>query len=140
MDKVKDLMDKGLHNKASYKLAEYFGLKYKILGYEYKVHFANETKQRYVFKIQLKRNGKQYTFEFGQSISEGGSEPTLYSVLTCLQKYDVGSYGDFCSNFGHDYESETSKKIYRAVLKEYNNMLRLFTAEELETINELINL
>ena len=139
LDKVEHLMDKGLYNKATYKLADYFGLKYKVLGCEYKVHFANDTRQRYVFKIQLKRNGKQYTFEFGQSIAEGNSEPTLYSVLTCLQKYDVGSYGDFCSNFGHKYESETSKKIYRAVLKEYNNMLRLFTAEELEIINELIN-
>lgn len=139
LGRIKYLKDAGLHTKSAHKLAEYFGLKYKVLGCEYKVHFVNDTRQRYVFKIQLKRNGKQYTFEFGQSIAEGNAEPTLHCVLECLQKYDVGSYGDFCSEFGHDYESETSKKIYRAVLKEYNNMLRLFTAEELETINELIN-
>jgi len=65
-------------------------------------------------------------------------EPALYSVLACLQKYDVGSFEDFCSDFGYDEDSRTAEKTYKAVLKEWEAMERLFNNEELELL-QLIN-
>jgi len=59
--------------------------------------------------------------------------PTLYDVLSCLQKYDVGSFEDFCNDFGYTNEREHGK-IYNAVCKEYDKMCSLFNDEELEVL------
>jgi hypothetical protein len=81
--------------------AEKFGLKMNITNVCYRKHFPNNTEnRRYVFTIRLKRNGKQYTFNFEQSIAQRNNEPKLYDVLTCLQKYDVGSLKNFYSDLG----------------------------------------
>lgn len=64
-------------------------------------------------------------------------KPTLYDVLSCLQKYDVGSFEDFCSEFGYDEDSRSAEKIYKAVVKEFEAMERLFTNEELEILAEI---
>lgn len=102
-----------------------------------------EKQKRSVFKLRLKRNGKQYTFEFGQAIKAGNCDPDLYSVLACLQKYDVGNFEDFCSKFGYDMHDENTgrtnkqtERIYKAVCKEYAAVERLFgdCMEELQEI------
>lgn len=64
--------------------------------------------------------------------------PDLYDVLACLQKYEVGTFEDFCDNFGYDSDSRTAEKTYKAVLKEWKAMERLFNNEELELL-QLIN-
>ena len=108
-----------------------------INGYEYKKHFADDTQCRYVFNCTLKYNGKRYTFNFGQSIAQGSNEPTMYDVLTCLEKYEVGTFDEFCGNFGYDNDSIKAHRIYKAVAKEYKNMLRVFGADILEQMQEI---
>ena len=60
--------------------------------------------------------------------------PTLYDVLACLQKYDIGTFEDFCSEFGCDTDSRKAKKTYKAVVKEYNKICSLFSNDELEVL------
>ncbi len=60
--------------------------------------------------------------------------PTLYDVLTCLQKYEVGTFENFCDDFGYDTDSRTAKKTYKAVVKEYDKMCSLFSNDELEVL------
>jgi hypothetical protein len=113
-------------------------VKFDIIGKpKYKKHFTGDKEQRYVFTCRLRRNGKQYTFLFGQSIAAGAKEPRLYDVLACLQKYDVGSFEDFCGEFGYNDDSRTAERIYKAVCKEYDGVNRLFSdcIEELQEIN-----
>ena len=113
------------------------GIELVINGYDYKKHFANDKEERYVFNCTLKHKGRRYTFNFGQSISEDCKEPTMYDILTCLEKYEVGTFDDFCSNFGYDNDSIKAHKTYKAVSKEYKNMLRVFGAELLEQMQEI---
>jgi hypothetical protein len=108
-----------------------------ILDSEFKKHFEDDTKERYVFKCKLKRGRKSFTFNFGQSIFNGSQEPTIYDVLTCLQKYDVGTFENFCDEFGYTNDSRKAEKIYKAVIKEFNSMGRLFTPDELDLLNEI---
>jgi len=61
-------------------------------------------------------------------------KPSSYDVLACLQKYEVGTFEDFCSNFGYEEDSRKSENIYKAVLKEYDNLCKLFSDEELEVM------
>lgn len=116
--------------------AKKYGVTLTVLDSEYKKHFVGDKTPRTVFKLRLSRKGKTYTFEFGQSIAAGGEEPTMYDVLSCLQKYDVGSFRNFCSDFGYNEDSRTAERIYKAVCKEYEAVNRLFSdcIEELAEI------
>jgi hypothetical protein len=135
---IENLIDNSQYNKAVNILAEKFNIKLKIIDSTYKCMQWDKNQPRYVFKLQLLRGRKSYTFEFGQSIMKGNEEPTLYDVLTCLQKYDVGTFEDFCGMFGYDNDSRTAEKTYKAVVKEFKAMERLFDSEELEVL-QLIN-
>ena len=93
--------------------------------------YTNESKQ-YLSANKLKLNA----FDFSTKIDSihYPTAPTLYEVLTCLQKYEVGTFEDFCGDFGYDNDSRSAFKIHKAVVKEYEAMQRLFTNEELEVL------
>lgn len=63
--------------------------------------------------------------------------PSEYDVLACLEKYDVGTFEDFCSEFGYDEDSRTAEQIYIAVIKEYKDLTRIFTEEQMEELSEI---
>lgn len=130
------------YQKQALEFSKETGTKMTFIGQpEYKKHFSSDKEPRYVFKIRLTRNGKQYTFNFGQSLKDGAKQPTLYDVLTCLTKYDVGDYENFCSDFGYDTYNEDgynkdNYKTWKAVCKEFEAVERLFSdvIEELQEI------
>lgn len=93
---------------------------------EYKKHFLGDKECRYVFKCRLKRKGKTYTFNFGQSIIAGREKPDMYDILSCLTKCDPGSLENFCSEFGYDTDSIKANITYTAVCREWNGVQRLF--------------
>lgn len=66
-----------------------------------------------------------------------GVEPTAYDILACLEKYEVGTFEDFCDNFGYDLDSRSAKKTYKAVLKEYKNVCKIWNESELEQLQEI---
>ena len=66
-----------------------------------------------------------------------GTTPTAYDVLVCLTKYDVGTFEDFCSEFGYDTDSRSAKKTYKAVLKEYGNVCKIWNDSEIELMQEI---
>lgn len=63
--------------------------------------------------------------------------PNEYSILCCLQKSDVGTFEDFCSEFGYDEDSKKAEKTHKAVCKEYDNVCKLFTDAEIEMLQEI---
>lgn len=115
--------------------AKKFGVKFTVFHNEteYRPYFSDDKESRYVFKCRLSRDRHSYAFSFGQSIAEGCTPPDLYSVLACLQKYNIGTFEDFCSELGYEsYNNEytgynkKSMKIYKACLREYKAVCRLF--------------
>ena len=63
--------------------------------------------------------------------------PNEYDVLACLEKYDVGTFEDFCSEFGYDEDSRTAERIYIAVIKEYKDLTRISTEKQMEELSEI---
>lgn len=69
------------------------------------------------------------------------ARPTEYDILSCLQKYDVGTMDDFMTDFG--YEIKNSKDLtdfittYNAVLKEWQDVSRCFTPDQIEKMQEI---
>lgn len=125
------------YTKQAVELAKKLNIKLYVKGVNYGKHFLEDKQNRYIFTMKLQRGKKSYTFKFGQSIAAGCEEPTMYDVLACFQKYDVGSFDDFCSNFGYNEDSITAHKTYKAVCKEYAAIQRLFSVEELEQLQEI---
>lgn len=134
-EQIENLIDNSQYTKAVNLVAKVFNIKLNVVSSRYGFMKWDNKNQRHIFKVQLKRGRKSYTFEFGQSIANGVQEPTLYDVLTCLQKYDVGSFEDFCGEFGYDEDSRTAERTYKAVVKEFEAMERLFNSDELEVLS-----
>lgn len=94
----------------------------------------NDWNFRNIYKVVIRRRGKQYTYKFYDSVSHTNKniKPSEYDVLSCLTKYDVGSFEEFCSEYGYEIYNDygrtnlTSKKVYNAVVKEYENVERIF--------------
>ena len=67
--------------------------------------------------------------------------PTEYDILACLQKYDVGDIEDFIDEFGYEIKKKGDLKrimnTYDAVVKEYNDIRRCFTEEQIEAMQEI---
>ena len=103
------------------------------------LYFLGDTHSRDIYKIGLKRYGKWHYFKFGQSLqnSNGKTPPNAYDILACLTKYDVGSFEDFCSEFGYDTDSRTAEKTYKTVLKEYKMVAELWNDAEIKKLSEI---
>lgn len=63
--------------------------------------------------------------------------PTAYSLLACLQKSDVGTFKDFCSDFGYSDDSIKALETYRAVQEEFEKVRRFFAASELGRLQDI---
>tara|TARA_R110000868_G_scaffold379828_1_gene645771 strand:- start:1031 stop:1801 length:771 start_codon:yes stop_codon:yes gene_type:complete len=106
----------------------------------YKTHdfyFDGDKQTRDIYTIVLKNKLHRYRFTFGQSIAKSNVPPSVYDVLACLTKYDIGNFENFCSDFGYNTDSRTAYKTYKAVLKEWKNIERLFTNDQLELLQEI---
>lgn len=100
-------------------------------------HWEDDKEDRDIYEITLQRRQRKYTFNFGQSIAHSGEWPTAYDVLACIQKYEVGTFENFCSEFGYDEDSRKAEKIYNAVKDEYQNIAMLWNENELEQLREI---
>ena len=120
------------------------------------LYFPGDKDKRDIYKITLSRGSRSCSFEFGQSISNSGKyerswlnglskrtikkaiKPNSYDVLTCIQKSDIGSFENFCSEFGYDTDSKKAEKTYLAVCDEYKNLCTLYSDAELELMAEIL--
>lgn len=101
-----------------------------VFPYEW---FLNEIEQKLIQKAtELKERN------FGEGVqSEKIKHPNAYDVLTCLQKYEVGTFENFCADFGYDEDSRKAYKVYESVVVEWENIEKLFTIEQLEQLKEI---
>lgn len=109
---------------------------------EYGTYFDDDEEERDIYNVTLKRGDKSYTFTFGQSINDSGNKkPTPYDILACLTTYEVGTFDDFCSEFGYNEkplsEYPKVKKIYDKVCSEVKNLNILYSEKELEQLQEI---
>lgn len=81
---------------------------------------------------------KRYRMPFSSLMqAKKNAVPSVYDVLACLTKSDPGTFEDFCADFGYDEDSRTAERIYFAVQKEYAQLAKLFTPEQMEELAEI---
>ena len=117
-------------------------------------HFNDDKVKRDIYKVTFERGNRSFKVMFGQSINESLTPeyreliknnkqqllkryPLAYDVLVCLQKYDVGTFKDFCSDFDYNDDSIKAHKTYKAVCDEYKNVCSLWSEAELEMLQEI---
>jgi len=133
---------------------------------KYDKHFPDDTGDRDIYRITLQHDQRKYVFKFGQSIRCSGkywllgdyrrgvaqkpkfpiSEwdknkdfaiPTAYDVLVCVQKYNPGTFENFCSDFGYDTDSRKAESVYKVVKDEYQNIAMLYNENEIALLQEI---
>jgi predicted urease superfamily metal-dependent hydrolase len=125
------------YNKQAEDFLKATGTTFKSIYKSHDYYFPEDKETRDIYRITLKNSKHKYSFNFGQSIANTGIHPTPYSVLACLQKYEPGTFENFCSDYGYDVDSRKAYKTYKAVMKEFKNIELLFTAEEIEQLQEI---
>lgn len=114
------------HEKKAMDFLTATGTKFRTEYVKHGKYFDNDTNPRDIYKVTLEREGNKWSFTFGQSLENTGKKPTPYSVLACLTKYDVGSFSDFCSEFGYSTESRKAYRMYQKVNDEYERVVTMF--------------
>jgi hypothetical protein len=107
-------------------------------------HFIGEKESRDIWRVKIKNKLWSFSFDFGQSISNVGKQPSAYDILACLTKNDPEDFHWFCSNFGYNQydentgkENRTAKRIYNSVCKEWANVSKLFSEDQIEQLQEI---
>lgn len=120
------------------KFMEETGTTLKTEWLDYAPFFDGYKESRHIFRCTLKRKGKSFRFKFGQSIIADAEEPKPYDVLTCLTKRDPESFENFCFEYGYSDDSIKAHKIYKAVVREWRGVERIFgdVLEKLQGIQQ----
>ena len=120
------------------------GIAFKYLGKMQPI-FGGVARNAFQCVISTPRGNMQVTF-FDSLYNThkrpyGKYEPSAYDVISCLQKYDVGGMQDFFAEFYGKIESVEEMtqflNTYNACQKEYADICRIFTAEQIEEMRTI---
>ena len=102
------------------------------------------------FKIKFERGRRSFIVDFYDSVINTEKYkpeangffpmrgyPSAYDIIACLQKYDCGTFENFCAEYGYNEDSRKAEEIYNACKEEFSNLQRLFTDEEIEELQEI---
>jgi len=109
------------------------------------------------YKLKNEHTGQQYTYRWDTTIPLKQVEkeakktmgnlqgieivepkaPTAYDVLAGLTCNEVGTFQQFCDDFGYDGDSIKAEKTYKAVLDEWSNVQRIWSESEIEKLQEI---
>ncbi len=89
------------------------------------------------YKCTLFNDGRQMVVFFSKGSGHKGAEPTLDEVLECLASdcAQLGSFEDWCSDFGFDSDSRKAERTYNAIVKQEAALRRLL-GDEFDSVLE----
>lgn len=100
--------------------------------------------KRYAYKCRLYNGRKSYGFTFYDSVRnyKKNEEPTEYDILACLNGYDVGTFDEFCNEYGYfpitDSKSyKEAQETYKACKREYEGLKRILTPEQIDELQAI---
>jgi len=73
--------------------------------------------------------------------NENFAAPTAYDFFSCVQKYNPGTFDEFCSEMGYDEEPLSSyhrvAKIYEAAKNEWQAIESMYSDDEITLMQEI---
>lgn len=114
------------YNKQAQDFLNNNAIKLKITFLKNDKYFNDDSAYRDIYKFKISRNRNSYTGTFGQSLIDMGKTPSEYDILSCLALDNpCDSFEDFCSNYGYDTDSRKAERTYKAVVKQYEGLVRV---------------
>lgn len=111
----------------------------KFSGY-FKNKLWNDTAERAKYNVTITTPLGKIYLPFWDSIcntrklkSGASVSPTAYDVLAVVEKYNPGTYKDFCEEFMFENSTHT-REVYRLVKRQYEKLTRVFTDEEMDML------
>ena len=84
---------------------------------------------------------EDYFFDSRHNTINNIKPVSAYSILACLEKYDVGTIDDFVREFGYEVhcwnDVKRIEETYKAVTEQYNTLCNIFTPEQMEQLREI---
>ena len=71
------------------------------------------------------------------SQAKQNAEVTAYDILSCLEKYEIGTFEEFCAECGYSNDSIRAYKTFIACDEQYKKLKRLFTEEQMKELCEI---
>lgn len=102
-----------------------------------KLTLAEYAKKRFKCQYEFLTYADQAKASKELKEKQAAAVPTVYKILAGMTKYDPGIFDEFCSEFGYDEDSKTTDRIYIAAIKEYKQLERLFTPEQMEQLQAI---
>lgn len=101
-----------------------------------------DDKYRDVYSVTISRGRKRYKTLFGQSVAMSGIEaPSAYDILATLEKYDVGSFDDFCNEYDYNAfplsEYPRIYKVWEECTKQYEALADIYNENEMNVLREI---
>src|SRR6516225_4809646 len=86
--------------------------------------------QHHLYRVTLKRKGRQWTLDFRQGIGHT-SDPTTYDVLNCILSDASGilnctGFADWADDYGYNPSSSKARETYDACRKQTDRAWRFF--------------
>ena len=108
-----------------------------FIGKQMPKYWNTNNEYHNTYKVILKRNGKQFTYYFYDSIHNTRNNicPDEYDVTACLEKYDL-DFDYFCSLCNYNENDKKAEKHYNAVLREIEGVKRIF-GDVMEELREI---
>lgn len=72
-----------------------------------------------------------------RDIRQDKTPPSNYDILSCIEKNNPGTFEDFCDNYDCNTDSRKDMDLYFKVQKEWSNISRLFTDDELMELQKI---
>ena len=132
---IENLVNEGNYMEAVNVLKKVFKFSVNIVFKHKGHHFVNDKDFRNIYRVAIKTQNGLFSYDFVYRVAintVNGIKPTEFDVLSCLSWFDIGSFEDFCSEYG--YESEDAQRVYNAVTNETENLERIFTDEQIKVL------
>lgn len=105
--------------------------------YDYGAYVKSTMTGGWLYRVRIDRRvgdkNRSWSFKFSDSKYNAlmNKRPEKYDVLACIQKYEpYGDVWDFANEYGYEINDRESfnetSRIYKAVKKEYENVMRIF--------------
>lgn len=99
----------------------------------------NDSQRRPHYKATIKTERGQMTVDFWDSVYNmtHGETPTEYDIFTCLEKYEVYDFCEWCGEYGYDTDSRRAYRLWCLCRRQWVSVQRVFTDEQIAELREI---
>lgn len=99
----------------------------------------DETVIRPHYRVTIKTTRGQMTVDFWDSLYSltHDEKPTEYEIFSCLEKYEVCDFYEWCTEYGYNTDSRRAERLWRLCRRQWASVQRVFTDDQIAELREI---